>query len=130
MEIMVKNDESEKDSVKTRKKKFNVGTVLMELQKGDTVPKGLVLKRELNIRECRHIMKNLLMIDINTEEDCFDSEEYKEYNSELKKTVNDWLRGDADDYRIMNYAYGYSDESIGIMNLIPILMYLKKREII
>lgn len=32
---MVKNDDSEKDSVKTRKKKFNVGTVLMELQKDD-----------------------------------------------------------------------------------------------
>ena len=78
-EMMVNNDESEKDCTKTRKKKFNVGTVVMELQKGDTVPKGLVLKRELNIRECRHIMKNLLMIDINAEEDCFDSEEYKEF---------------------------------------------------
>ena len=105
MEIMVNCDESETDCVRTRKKKFNVGTVVMELQKGDTVPKGLVLKRELNIRECRHIMKNLLMIDINTEEDCLDSEEYKEYNSELKKTVNDWLRGDAEDYSIMEYAY-------------------------
>lgn len=112
------------------KKKFNVGTVLMELQKGGTVPKGLVLKRELNIRECRYIMKKLLMIDINTEEDCYDSEEYKEYNSELKKTVNDWLRGDAEDYSIMEYAYDCSDEPIGIMNLIPIIMYLKKREII
>ena len=102
----------------------------MELQKDGTVPKGLVLKRELNIRECRHIMKNLLMIDINTEEDCFDFKEYKEYNSELKKTVNDWLRGDADDYNIMEYAYDCSDEPIGIMNLIPIIIYLKKREVI
>ena len=127
---MEKIGESEKDCVKTRKKKFNVGTVLMELQKDDTVPKGLVLKRELNIRECRHIMKNLLMIEINSEEDCYDSEEYKEYNSELQKVVNDWLRGEAEDYSIMEYAYDCSDESIGVMNLIPILMYLKKREII
>ena len=127
---MVKIDESEKDCTKTRKKKFNVGTVMMELQNGDTVPKGLVLKRELNIRECRHIMKNLLMIDINTEDDCFDSEEYKEYNSELKTVVNDWLRGDRDDYSIKKYAYDCSDESIGMMNMVPILMYLKKREII
>ena len=127
---MVNSDDSEKDSVKTRKKKFNVGTVLMELQKDDTVPKGLVLKRELNIRECRYIMKNLLMIDINTEDDCFDSEEYKEYNSALKTTVNDWLRGDAEDDSIMEYAYDCSDEPIGMMNMIPIRMYLKKREII
>ena len=130
MDNMEKSGENEKDCLKTRKKKFNVGTVVMELQNGDTVPKGLVLKRELNIRECRYIMKNLLMIDINTEEDCFDSDEYKEYNSELKKTVNDWLRGDAEDYSIMKYAYDCSDEPIGIMNLIPIIMYLKKREII
>ena len=113
-----------------RKKKFHVGTVVMEIPKGDSVPKGLVLKRELTIRECRHIMKNLLMIEINREEDCYDSWEYNVYNSELQKDVNDWLRGDADDYSIMNYAYGYSSESIGIMNLIPILMYLKKRDVI
>ena len=112
------------------KKKFNVGTIVMELQDVDCVPKGLVLKRDLTVRECRHIMRNLLMIEINSEEDCYDSDEYKEYNSELKRVVNDWLRGEAEDYSIMEYAYDCSDESIGVMNLIPILMYLKKREII
>lgn len=112
------------------KKKFNVGTVVMELQDGDCVPKGLVLKRDLTVRECRHIMRNLLMIEINSEEDCYDSDEYKEYNSELKRVVNDWLRGEEEDYSIMEYAYDCSDEPIGIMNFIPILMYLKKREII
>ena len=128
--MCVKCDESEKDCRQIRKKKFNVGTVVMEIPKGDYIPKGLVLKRELTIRECRYIMKNLLMIEINSEEDCYDSEEYKEYNSELQKVVNDWLRGEAEDYSIMEYDYDCSDESIGVMNLIPILMYLKKREII
>ena len=128
--MWVKCDGSEKDCREMRKKKFNVGTVVMEIPKGDSVPKGLVLNRELTIRECRHIMKNLLMIDINTEEDCFDSEEYKEYNSELKRVVNDWLRGDEEDYSIMEYAYDCSDEPIGMINLIPIIIYLKKREII
>ena len=115
---------------KMAKKKFNVGTVVMKLQDGDCVPKGLVLKRDLTVRECRHIMRNLLMIEINSEEDCYDSDEYKEYNSELKRVVNDWLRGEEEDYSIMEYAYDCSDEPIGIMNFIPILMYLKKREII
>ena len=128
--MCVKCDESEKDCRQIRKKKFNVGTVVMEIPKGDYIPKGLVLKRELTIRECRYIMRNLLMIEINSEEDCYDSEEYKEYNSELQKVVNDWLRGEAEDYSIMEYAYDCSDEPIGVMNLIPILMYLKKREII
>ena len=128
--MCVKCDESEKDCRQIRKKKFNVGTVVMEIPKGDYIPKGLVLKRELTIRECRYIMRNLLMIEINNEEDCYDSEEYKEYNSELQKVVNDWLRGEEEDYSIMEYAYDCSDEPIGIMNFIPILMYLKKREII
>ena len=128
--MCVKCDESEKDCRQIRKKKFNVGTVVMEIPKGDYIPKGLVLKRELTIREGRYIVGNLLMIGINSEEDCYDSEEYKEYNSELQKVVNDWLRGEAEDYSIMEYAYDCSDESIGVMNLIPILMYLKKREII
>ena len=128
--MCVKCDESEKDCRQIRKKKFNVGTVVMEIPKGDYIPKGLVLKRELTIRECRYIMRNLLMIEINSEEDCYDSEEYKEYNSELQKVVNDWLRGEAEDYSIMEYAYDCSDESIGVMNLIRSLMYLKKREII
>ena len=128
--MWVKYDESERDYRQTKKKKFNVGTVLMKMQDGDCIPKGLVLKRELTIRECRHIMRNLLMININSEKDCYDSEEYKEYNSELKTVVNDWLHGDRDDYSIKNYAYDCSDESIGIMNMVPILMYLKKREII
>ena len=128
--MCVKCDESEKDCRQIRKKKFNVGTVVMEIPKGDYIPKGLVLKRELTIRECRYIMRNLLMIEINSEEDCYDSEEYKEYNSELQKVVNDWLRGEAEDFSIMEYAYDCYGESIGVMNLIPILMYLKKREII
>ena len=128
--MCVKCDESEKDCRQIRKKKFNVGTVVMEIPKGDYIPKGLVLKRELTIRECRYIMRNLLMIEINSEEDCYDSEEYKEYNSELQKVVNDWLRGEAEDYSIMEYAYHCSDQTIGVMTLIPILMYLKKREII
>ena len=107
--MCVKCDESEKDCRQIRKKKFNVGTVVMEIPKGDYIPKGLVLKRELTIRECRYIMRNLLMIEINSEEDCYDSKEYKEYNSELQKVVNDWLRGEAEDYSIMEYAYDCSD---------------------
>ena len=128
--MWVKYDESEKDYRQTKKKKFNVGTVVMKMQDDDCIPKGLVLKRELTIRECCHIMRDLLMININSEKDCYDSEEYKEYNSELKTVVNDWLRGDVDDHNIMKCAYNCSDESIGMMNMVPILMYLKKREII
>ena len=99
-------------------KKFNIGTVKMEMHR-----KGFSLKRKLTIRESKHIMHNLLCIDLN-DKDCFESiEEYKEYNNDVCATVNDWLIGNCDDDSIMEYAYDCSDEPIGIMNLIPIINY-------
>ena len=93
-------------------------------------PKGLSLKRKLTIRESKHIMRNLLGIDLN-DKDCFDStEEYLQYNNDVCTTVNDWLIGNCDDDSIMEYAQDCSDEPIGIMNLIPIINYLKKIDII
>lgn len=56
--MCVKCDESEKDCRQIRKKKFNVGTVVMEIPKGDYIPKGLVLKRELTIREVTRLYEN------------------------------------------------------------------------
>ena len=70
------------------------------------------------------------VFDLN-DKDCFDSnEEYKEYNNDVCDTVNDWLIGNCDDDSIMEYAYDCSDEPIGIMNLIPIINYLKKLDIL
>lgn len=110
-------------------KKYNLGTVKVEME-ANGFPKGLILKRELTIRECRYIMRNLLGIEISTLEDCYDREEYSDYNNELQTNVNSWLVGNVDDSSIMEYAYDCSDESIGIMNLIPIILYLKKHEVI
>ena len=110
-------------------KKFNVGTIKMNMETNG-FPKGLVLNRELTLRECRYIMTELLGIDIQTR-DCYEfSEDYKDYNTELCKDVNAWLRGDCYEDMIMEYAYDCSDEPIGMMNLIPIIVYLKKKNII
>ena len=54
-------------------KKFNIGTVKMEMHQNG-FPKGLSLKRKLSIRESKHVMRNLLGIDLN-DKDCFDSTE-------------------------------------------------------
>lgn len=110
-------------------KKYNLGTVKLEME-SNGFPKGLILKRELTIRECRYILHNLLGIEIQTKEDCYDTEEYKDYNGELRYNVNGWLKGNFDDEIIMEYAYDCSDEHLGMMNLIPIICYLKKHEVI
>lgn len=68
-------------------KTFDIGivTTLLTL---DNYPKGLVLKRELTIAECRYILKKILDIDICTREDIINEEEYTEQNLEYQKVVN------------------------------------------
>ena len=89
-------------------KKFDLGIVNVEMHPNKFV-KGFILKRNLTTKECKYIMRNLLGIDIKTKEDCYDIEEYKEYNEELTNDVNDWLRGETDDSAIMEYAFYCSD---------------------
>ena len=113
----------------TKQKNFNIGTVKMTME-SNGFPKGLILKRDLTLRECKHILGNLLGIELSTREDCYDNEEYQDKMDEYRDTVNAWLRGDADDSAIMGFAFDCTDEPIGIMNLIPIICYLKKKGII
>ena len=82
------------------------------------------------MRECRHILKNILCIELECAEDFDYREDYTDYNKELKETVNKWLVGDADDSIIMEYAYDCSDDDMGIWNAFKIAEYLQQREII
>ncbi len=93
--------------------------------------KGFRLKRDLIIKEARHILKNILGIAILDKDDCDDSYEYQEYNTQLLEDVQSWLKGDTDDETIMmEYAGDCGDENIGIFNVFPMVEYLIKREII
>lgn len=110
-------------------KRFALGTIKVNMEDNGYV-KGLVLNRELTVGEARHIMRDLLGIDIQTRDDFDFSYDYTEFNNNLRLDVTDWLRGNLEDEVIMQYAYDCSDDPIGIMNLIPIILYLKKRKII
>lgn len=110
-------------------KTFDIGivTTLLTL---DNYPKGLVLKRELTIAECRYILKKILDIDICTREDIINEEEYTEQNLEYQKVVNKWLRGECSSKNIDYFRIIWDDRKIDIIDLIPILIYLKRRKII
>ncbi len=110
-------------------KKFNLGTIKVDME-NNGFPKGLILKRDVTVREARYIMFNLLGINIWVREDCETNEEYKEYNDALTSVVNSWLIGEYDDYALMEYAGDCADEQLGLMNMIPILNYLKKKSVI
>ena len=112
-----------------KQKRFNIGTVKLSME-ANGFPKGLILKRDLTLHECKYILRNLLGIELFTHKDCYDNEEYQDKMSEYRDTVNAWLRGNADDSAIMEFAFDCSDDPIGTMNLIPIMCYLKKKGII
>lgn len=108
---------------------LNLGKVKLTMR-DNGFPKGFILKRELTLREARYLMSQLLGIDIS-DRDCFEFQyEYKEYNDGLCQDVNAWLRGDADDSVIAEYAYDCSDEQLGMHNMLIITQYLIKKGII
>lgn len=110
-------------------KKFTLQPIKMTMETNG-FPCGLVLKRDLTSRECRHILYHYLGINIMSREECDDTEEYESQNEEYTTTVNQWLRGDVDDDAIMEFAFDCSDDPIGIFNIIPIIAYLQEKEII
>lgn len=114
--------------IDAKMKTFNIGTIKMGVESNGCL-KGFALKRDLTVRECKHILGNLLGYNLNTLEDCYDKEDYRNYNKDIANNVNQWLRGNADDWVIEEYAYD-CDDNIGVMNLIPVIAYLKKKKII
>ena len=104
---------------------FNIGNIKTILEKNGTV-KGLVTKRDINIRECRYIFKHIFYINILDKCDLGDNEEYKEYNEEIVGALNRWIHGETDDNYIMEFACDCEDEALGLFNLLPLLVYLNK----
>lgn len=112
-------------------KKINIGEVNMTSHNDGTI-KGFQLKRKLTLREARYIMDRLLMFNIFSRDDFETAEEYKEYNDQLLHDVTVWLNGDAEEYAIKGYAYDMSSDEVqlGFQLLLPVIAYLKKKQII
>lgn len=116
--------------MKKNKKKVELNPFSVVVRKNGFVD-GVVSKRYLSIRECRHILMKCLGIDIQRRSDFDCKEEYDEYNEQLKEDVTDWLDGVKDDQYILDeYAADCSDEPLGIWNAISVLQYLQKIEAI
>ena len=111
-----------------KKRRVELSGFIMSAHNG--FDNGFIVKRNVTCRESRHILRDFLGIDISNLEDCGDMGEYKEYNEELTRNVNLWLKGEADDTIIMEYAYGCETDPIGIWNAFKIAEYLISRKII
>ena len=108
-----------------KSKTYKIGEIKLKIS-SNGYPCGLMLKRRLTLRECKHILKNLLGIVVNTRDCFYDKEEYDDYNQELEGSVNEWLNGNLDDESIAEFAEDCSDDQLGIFNMFPIAAYLLK----
>lgn len=91
---------------------------------------GFQTKRELDVKECKYILSNILGINLCGKDDFDEEIDYREYCDQMVTDVNDWIAGKSDDYAIMEYAYDCSDEPLGMFNCIKLLEYLQKKEVI
>jgi hypothetical protein len=106
---------------------YNLGIVKMTTGESG---RGLILKRELSLDECKYILSEIFGIKLYTREDFDDEEEYIEQNLEYQKVVNKWLKGECSSKDVDYFRIIWDDRKIDIIDLIPILAYLKKRKII
>lgn len=106
---------------------YNLGIIKMTTGE---LGRGLILKRELSLDECKYILSEIFGITLYTREDFDDEEEYQEQMDKYKDTINAWLKGDRDDQYILDSYMSYLENSLGIMNMVLIIDYLKKLSVI
>ena len=110
-------------------KAYNLDSIKCTLENNGAI-RGFILKRNVTSREAMHILKNILGINVSKREDFDSYYEYKETIDDMTDAINKWLVGKTDDAYIMEYAYDCSDDQLGIFNMLPIISYLQKRNII
>ena len=107
---------------------YNLGIIKMTTGK---VGKGLILKRELSLDECKYILSEIFGIKLYTREDFDDEEEYQEQMDKYKDTINAWLKGDCEDQYIVDlFCVSYLENYLGMMNMVLVIDYLKKLSVI
>ena len=108
-----------------KSKTYKIGEIKLKIF-SNGYPCGLMLKRRLTLRECKHILKNLLGINLAIRDCFYDKEEYDYYNQEIEDTVNEWLNGNLDDESIAEFEADCYPGQLGIFNMFPIAAYLLK----
>lgn len=107
---------------------YNLGIIKMTTGESG---RGLILKRELSLDECKYILSEIFGIKLYTREDFDDEEDYQEQMDEYKDTVNAWLKGDCEDQYIADlFCVNYLENYLGITNMVLIIDYLKKLSVI
>jgi len=96
--------------------------------------RGLVMKRDLTVREACHIYRDIFLFDLDLSLNDFENkEERDDFYAEVTEKMNGYIKGDCS-YRDLcdaTYCYDLDDDSgISIGAHIKLVEYLQKREVI
>lgn len=106
-------------------KKYIIGEIFI-IEEKDDYPKGLILKRKLNLNECKYILKNILKIDFAYKSMFASKEEFDDYKEQIVFLINSWIKGEIDLGTVLTENGEYYEKDIPVFIAFPLVEYLRK----
>ena len=93
---------------------------------------GLLMKRDLTVKEACHIYRNIFLFNIDLSLDESDAEEKKEYYIAITKAMNNYIKGDIGWSTLCDETYCYDDDEMGpsVASCLKLTEYLQQKGIV
>lgn len=95
--------------------------------------RGLVMKRDVTVREACHIYRNILLFNLDLSLcDFEDKEERDDFYKDITEKMNLYIKGDVDFGSLCDatYCYDDDDEGVSIGAHLKLVEYLQKRGVL
>lgn len=97
--------------------------------------RGLVMKRDVTVREACHIYRNIFLFDLDLSLEDFDSREERDYfYRDITEAMNNYIKGDVSWNSLCDATYCYDDDDddsgASIASHLKLVEYLQKRGVI
>lgn len=106
-------------------KNYNVGEISL-IEEKDDYPRGLNLKRELTLKECKYILENILKIDFADKTMFGCKEEFDDYKKQIVFLINSWIKGEIDLGTVLTECGEYYEKDVPVFIAFPLVEYLRK----
>lgn len=117
-----------KDIIKTIK--LNTVKVIRQSKENPYI-RGLVMKRNLTVREACHVYRNIFLFDLDLSLADFETKDERDYfYKDITNTLNNYIKGEVGYRDLCDVTYCYDDDndisSISIGAHIKLVEYLQK----
>ena len=95
--------------------------------------RGLVMKRDLTVREACHIYRNIFLFDIDLSLDDSESKEERDaFYQDITKIMNGYIKGNRSWHDLCEATYCYDDDDDGasVASHLKLVEYLQKKGVI